>query len=70
MKLYVDDDGYICFHDGGVFWTLHHNGWEASMPDTRIWHTPIYETGEITFPTDDEIGEVQAIYEQFIKLKK
>ncbi len=67
MKLYVDDDGYVCFRDGEVFWTLHYSGWEAFLPESD---DPCYSTYEYIVPTDDDMGEVQAIYEQYLKLKK
>jgi hypothetical protein len=67
--LYVDDDGYICFRDSvalkgpGIFWTLHHGGWEAfiNLPDQD---TPIYQTGEGTFPTDDDLTSAAGAYEK------
>lgn len=61
MKLFVDADGYICFRDGEVFWTLHSNGWEA-FPDDKDWYAPIYESGDITFPTDEDLQAAQNIY--------
>lgn len=60
MNIYIDDDGYVCFQDGNVFWTLHYNGWEAFLPGED---ESCYDTGEHTFPTDDELAEVQEIYE-------
>lgn len=60
--LYVDDDGYICFLDGEVFWTLHYDGWEAFLPDQD---EPCYLTDEYTYPTDDDMGEAYAIYEKW-----
>lgn len=56
MELYVDDDGYVCFMDGEVYWTLHYGGWEAFLPNK---YSPCLSTGEITFPTDDELAEAQ-----------
>ena len=67
MELYVDDDGYICFRDGEIFWTLHKNGWEAYLPDAEL---PCHYTWNVTLPTDDEMGEVQEIYEEWLKLQK
>ena len=60
MNLYTDDDGYICFADGDIFWTLHSNGWEAFMPGKL---PPFYGTGNYTFPTDDELAEAYKMYE-------
>lgn len=60
MELYVDDDGYICFMDGNVFWTLHSDGWEAFLPDMDV---PCFYTWKNLFPTDDELAEVQEICE-------
>ncbi len=62
MELYVDDDGYVCFRDGEVFWTLHHNGWEAFLPN-KI--DPCYTTNDVTFPSDDDLGEAMWKYEEW-----
>lgn len=64
MKLFVDDDGYICFYDGEIFWTLHFGGWEAYLPGES---TPCFSTYSYTFPTDDEVGEVYEIYENWLE---
>lgn len=67
--IYIDDDGYLCFTDcedmggEGVWWTLHYGGWEAFLPDTD---DPCYSTDEVTFPTDDEMGEVAQIYQEYL----
>ena len=59
MELYVDDDGYVCFRDENVFWTLHHNGWEAFLPN-KI--DPCYSTNDVTFPSYDDLGEAMWKY--------
>lgn len=59
MELYVDDDGYVCFMDGEIFWTLHHRGWEAFLPGKIM---PCYETHDYLFPRGDILGEVMGIY--------
>ena len=61
MELYIDDDGYVCFKDGGIFWALHYNGWEAFLPDED---EPCYGTDEHTFPTDDDLAEAYKLYEE------
>ena len=61
MELFVDDDGYICFKDGNVFWTLHRYGWEAYMVGKLM---PSYGTGEVTFPTDDDLAQAYKFYEE------
>ena len=50
MELFVDDDGYICFRDGEAF------------PDDKDWYAPIYESGDITFPTDEALQAAQNTY--------
>ena len=61
MDLYVDDDGYICFLDGEILWTLHHDGWEAFLPGKD---EPCFCTGDVTFPTNKDLREARAIYEE------
>lgn len=55
-ELYVDGDGYVCFDDGGLEWTLHSGGWVAFMPGTDV---PVFETGAITYPSDTELTEAR-----------
>lgn len=62
--LYIDDDGYVCYMDDKVFWTLHYNGWEAFLPKEDV---PCYSSGEMTFPTDDELAEVMEMHEKWAK---
>lgn len=61
MDLYVDYDGYVCFQDGEIFWTLHHNGWEAYLPGED---EPCYCTGDVTFPTKEDREEAYTFYEE------
>lgn len=59
--IYVDDYGYISFYDNKVWWTLHHNGWEAFLPNADV---PCVSTYGVTFPSDDDMGEAQEMYEK------
>lgn len=69
--LYVDDDGYVSFDDfqdiggpGGV-WTLHTTGWEVYVHGDD--EKPIFQVGDITFPTDDDLSEGAAAYEKWLE---
>lgn len=58
--LYIDDDGYICFMDREIFWTLHTQGWEAYLPNKDM---PCFLTWKVTFPKDEELAEAQSYLE-------
>lgn len=59
MMLYVDADGYVCFQDGPVFWTLHSRGWEAFDNDDSNSDSPICNTGTVTFPKAEDLRQAQ-----------
>lgn len=63
--LHVDHDGYICYKNDNVFWTLHHNGWEAFFGSED---EPIYSTDEYTFPTDKDFAEVAELIKDKLKM--
>jgi len=65
LKLFVDDDGYVCFYQRGtdrgqarvdIWWTLHDDGWEAYIDDGSF--KSVYSTNEHTFPEDSDLETV------------
>lgn len=71
MKTYIDDDGYTCFDQvfndlpgPGVFWTLHHAGWEA-FPNESSANEPIVY-GKITAPTERLLQEAREAYVEWL----
>jgi hypothetical protein len=57
--LYLDEDGYVCFMDSGVFWTLHFDGWEAFLDEECI-----YQTCKREFPKPEQLQSVLDIARQ------
>ena len=71
-KLFVDDDGYICFITDedkiqkGVIWILHYKGWEAFFHDAV---DPFFHTYDVTFPSEFDQKEVSSFVEEYLKEK-
>ncbi len=55
-ELVVDADGYVCFIDGEIEWTLHAEGWEAFIEGRT---DPVYSTESVTMPTEDDLCEAR-----------
>ena len=72
--LTIDDDGYVTYYDPfpmgpGLIWFVHSGGWECYI-NLKSEEYPIYDTGQIVFPTEDEFGEAAELYEKWYEETK
>ena len=68
LELYIDMDGYVCFIQGEIWWTLHSQGWEAFLPNED---KPCYATFQFNFPSEKDLNKSMNLFlEKWIEENK